>query len=35
MLVRLYAGMLMLNPAFDYLEQMEALTKDVIPHLRP
>ena len=28
------AGMLMLNPAFDYQEQMEALAKEVIPHLK-
>ena len=29
------AGMLMLNPAFDYQEQMETLAQEVIPHLRP
>ena len=29
------AGMLMLNPAFDYQEQMEALAREVIPHLKP
>ena len=28
------AGMLMLNPAFDYEEQMEILAQKVIPHLR-
>jgi len=28
------AGMLMLNPAFDYQEQMEILAQEVIPHLR-
>lgn len=28
------AGMLMLNPAFDYQEQMEALAQEVIPHLK-
>jgi len=29
------AGMLMLNPAFDYQEQMEALAQEVIPYLEP
>ena len=29
------AGMLMLNPAFDYQEQMETLAQEVIPHLKP
>jgi len=29
------AGMLMLNPAFDYQEQMELLAQEVIPHLNP
>ncbi len=29
------AGMLMLNPAFDYHEQMEILALDVVPHLKP
>ncbi len=28
------AGMLMLNPAFDYQEQIEILAQEVIPHLR-
>ncbi len=29
------AGMLMLNPAFDYQEQMDVLAQEVIPHLKP
>ena len=28
------AGMLMLNPAFDYQEQMEIFAQEVIPHLK-
>ena len=28
------AGMLMLNPAFDFQEQMEVLAEEVVPHLR-
>ncbi len=28
------AGMLMLNPAFDFQEQMEVLAQEVIPHLK-
>ncbi len=29
------ARMLMLNPAFDYREQMEILALEVVPHLKP
>jgi len=29
------ARMLMLNPAFDYQEQMEIFSQEVIPHLKP
>ena len=27
------AGMLMLNPVFDHMEHLEALSQEVIPHL--